>query len=113
MNDELISPVAIIDEVLAEYPETLRFRAVAWVLGRDVSPRITPAEVLMQLGEACPGEPVDDDRNQESDGHRSGSDGATWKDQRPCTPRGDRKAVFGGNGEAVAETEATTLKEVS
>jgi hypothetical protein len=113
MNDELLNPVAKIDEALAEYPETLRFRAVAWVLGRDVSPRITPAEVLTQLGDGCPGElDVIVGELTESTGHRGGGDGTTWKDNRPCTPRGDRKAVFGGDVEAAISTEAP-LKDVS
>ena len=115
MNDELVNPVAKIDEALAEFSETLRFRAVAGVLGRDVSPRITPAELLMQLGDCCPGEvDVVDGELAESTGHRGGCDGTAWQDQRPCTPRGDRKALFAGNVEAVVPyCDEVQVKEVS
>lgn len=104
---DLSSPVADVDAILSHHAETVRMKVIAWILARDVSPFCMPKDVLTQLGENCPGETENaaDGEHAQSVRHRSGDNGTSWKDTRPCTPRGDRKAVFERNNSVGGKAE--------
>ena len=53
-------PIADLDALLAQFPEHQQMHIVAWKLAQLVSPNCTPRSVLIQLGEKCPGQEVDD-----------------------------------------------------
>lgn len=54
MTTDIECPIADLEAILSQYPESVQFRIVAWLFAKLISPHATPKSILTQLGEKCP-----------------------------------------------------------